>query len=388
MDSTSDDDARHSDLSSTQTNGVNNNGVTENHNSSSTPSVKAQNYHGFLQSNHFSLCPSTHPNFALHRVDAPYPAQQFYGTRLPYQGFMRTSPFFPYDSQNSDASVTTMNTETPNSQKKPRKKVTKNTKAPQPNQHSNSRVTWTMEEDVALTKAWLYVTQDAITGRDQPSDRMWNRIWGVWRDNMVMEAKFLFEGNDKGPFKYEHCWEIMKANPKWCSQQLTLDNSSKKLKVLDGDSFDTGTASVPNNEEEYLDVDGVDRGSGRKKAKENVQKMHDQEAVVDMLSSYKSTLEKQHAINQQNMEWREQMFKKDFELREKSQKLKEETQKSKQKAYKRKEQERILNTNLEKLQPVLRIAYEKMQAQILKEWENEGLFGDEVMNGGADISSI
>lgn len=75
-------------------------------------------------------------------------------------------------------------------------------------------------------------------------------------------------------------------------------------------------------------------------------------------------------------------------MREKSQKLKEETQKSKQKAYKRKEQERILNTNLEKLQPVLRIAYEKMQAQILKEWENEGLFGDEVMNGGADISSI
>ncbi|XP_026400133.1 glutathione S-transferase T2-like [Papaver somniferum] len=290
-----------------------------------------------------------------------------------------------------------------------------------------------MEEDVALTKAWLYVTQDAITGRDQPSDRMWNRIWGVWRDNMVnpdgrgwnalkchwkgiqtqvckfhgiyemlerhppsgnklqdivMEAKFLFEGNDKGPFKYEHCWEIMKANPKWCSQQLTLANSSKKLKVLDGDSVDTGTASVPNNEEEYLDVDGVDRGPGRKKAKENVQKMHDQKAVVDMLSSYKSTLEKQHAINQQNMEWREQMFKKDFELREKSQKLKEETQKSKQKAYKRKEQERILNTNLEKLQPVLRIAYEKMQAQILKEWENEGLFGDEVMNGGADISSI
>ncbi|KAI3847255.1 hypothetical protein MKX03_023930, partial [Papaver bracteatum] len=42
-----------------------------------------------------------------------------------------------------------------------------------------------MEEDVSQTKAWLYVTIDAITVRDQPSDRMWNRIWGVWRDNMV-----------------------------------------------------------------------------------------------------------------------------------------------------------------------------------------------------------
>lgn len=220
MDSTSDDDARHSDLSSTQTNGVNNNGVTENHNSSSTPSVKAQNYHGFLQSNHFSLCPPTHPNFALHRVDAPYPAQQFYGTRLPYQGFMRTSPFFPYDSQNSDASVTTVNTETPNSQKKPRKKVTKNTKAPQPNQHSNSRVTWTMEEDVALTKAWLYVTQDAITGRDQPSDRMWNRIWGVWRDNMVNPdgrgwnaLKCHWKGIQTQVCKFHGIYEMLERHP-------------------------------------------------------------------------------------------------------------------------------------------------------------------------------
>ncbi|KAI3973010.1 hypothetical protein MKX01_019668 [Papaver californicum] len=192
----------------------------------------------------------------------------------------------------------------------------------------------------------------------------------------VKEAKFLFEGNDKGPFKYEHCWELMKDNPKWCWQQLTLASSSKKAKVVevDGISVDSGTASMPTNEEEYLDVDGADRGPGRKKAKENVQKMYDQKGVVDMLSSYKTTLEKQHIIKQQNLEWREQMLRKDFELRERSMKLKEEAQMSKKKAYTRKKLERISNTDLESLQPALRTAYEKWQTQILKEWQNEGLF--------------
>lgn len=50
----------------------------------------------------------------------------------------------------------------------------------------------------------------------------------------------------------------MKANPKWCSQQLTLASSSKKAKVVDVNSVDTETASVPTNEKEYLDVEPID----------------------------------------------------------------------------------------------------------------------------------
>ena len=44
---------------------------------------------------------------------------------------------------------------------------------------------WTSEEDVALTKAWLYVSVDSIVGKDQTSETMWNRILNAWRDNMV-----------------------------------------------------------------------------------------------------------------------------------------------------------------------------------------------------------
>ncbi|KAF5196622.1 hypothetical protein FRX31_013791, partial [Thalictrum thalictroides] len=49
-------------------------------------------------------------------------------------------------------------------------------------------------------------------------------------------------------------------------------------------------------------------------------------------------------------------------------------QKMKEKAQKRKEQERILNKDLTNLQPAVRETFERMQAKILKEWENDSLF--------------
>ncbi|KAI3853390.1 hypothetical protein MKW92_029937, partial [Papaver armeniacum] len=70
----------------------------------------------------------------------------------------------------------------------------------------------------------------------------------------------------------------------------------------------------------------------------------------------------------------------DLELKERSCKLKEEADKRKAKAEKRREQERIMNTDMNSLQPILRAAYEKMQDQIMKEWEKEGLFGDGLEN--------
>ncbi|KAM7509924.1 hypothetical protein LguiB_008799 [Lonicera macranthoides] len=50
--------------------------------------------------------------------------------------------------------------------------------------------------------------------------------------------------------------------------------------------------------------------------------------------------------------------------------------KFKKEVQKRKDQERILNRDLSKLQLVLREAIERMQAQIFKEWESDGLFGE------------
>ena len=47
----------------------------------------------------------------------------------------------------------------------------------------------------------------------------------------------------------------------------------------------------------------------------------------------------------------------------------------KEKAQKRQEQDRILNQDVNKLPLALCLTFEIYQAQILKEWENDGLFG-------------
>ncbi|KAL6504327.1 hypothetical protein OROGR_026250 [Orobanche gracilis] len=53
----------------------------------------------------------------------------------------------------------------------------------------------------------------------------------------------------------------------------------------------------------------------------------------------------------------------------------------KRKALKRKEDERILGKDLSKLAPNVRLKFEVMQAKILKEWEEDGSFGDVSSNG-------
>ncbi|KAI3852148.1 hypothetical protein MKX03_015608, partial [Papaver bracteatum] len=101
-----------------------------------------------------------------------------------------------------------------------------------------------------------------------------------------------------------------------------------------------------------------------------------------------STIEKQHLFNQQELELKKEkdkkdhelmelLMKKELELKENAQQLKEEAQRQKQKLGKRKECERIMTTDLTPLQPAIRKVYEQMQAKIIKEWEEEGLLGDD-----------
>ena len=209
------------------------------------------------------------------------------------------------------------------------------------------------------------------------------------------------------PFKYEHCWEILITNPKWCSKELTKTNNSNKQKsVNDSDS----PVSLSNLGDDYMNPDnpiteginsdGVVRPQGRKATKEKKRRLNDEKGVVDALYNLQSTLEKQIKVNEEELklkrekdkkefELREQIMKKEIELKEKAQKmkekdqqlkkknqrLKEKEQNMKEKAQKRQEQDRILNQDVNKLPLALRSTFEIYQAQILKEWENDGLFG-------------
>ena len=93
---------------------------------------------------------------------------------------------------------------------------------------------------------------------------------------------------------------------------------------------------------------------------------------MDVLNNLHCTIERQIDFNREKLELKRETLK--MEKEEKNQRMKE-----------RKNQERIMNTYLNKLQPTLQVAYEKMQAQILKEWERDGLFGDVFGSDNADL---
>ena len=150
------------------------------------------------------------------------------------------------------------------------------------------------------------------------------------------------------PFKYEHCWEILITNPKWCSKELTKTNNSNKQKsVNDSDS----PVSFSNQGDDYMNPDtpiteginsdGVVRPQGRKGTKEKKRRLNDEKGVVEALYNLQSTLEKQIKVNEEELELKKEKDKKEFELREQTMKkeieLKEKAQKMKEKDQQLKE---------------------------------------------------
>ncbi|KAL2522014.1 uncharacterized protein Fot_25937 [Forsythia ovata] len=112
---------------------------------------------------------------------------------------------------------------------------------------------------------------------------------------------------------------------------------------------------------------------------------------MNALNKLQCTLEKQVNVNLVDLEMKREKDRKEFELREQVMKkeieLKEKAQKLRERAQRRQEQERIMNQDLSKLPPTVRASYEIFQGQILKEWEIEGLFGND-MNDMEQESSI
>ncbi|KAL5705970.1 hypothetical protein ACHQM5_024191 [Ranunculus cassubicifolius] len=195
--------------------------------------------------------------------------------------------------------------------------------------------------------------------------------------------------NDDQAFKFEHCWEIMKNNPKWCSRLLTKQGGPKKHKSDAGSSENPHLTSTMRgfglgDDVVNIETEGEDdRPEGRKATKDKKKKVAADKGVVHMLGNMHSTWEKQYNLIKEEFELKKERDKKEFELKEQTMKLelefKERNQKLKEKAQRRKDQERIMNKDLTNLEPALRQYYERIQANVLKEWEKDGVFGSNDM---------
>ncbi|CAH9081016.1 unnamed protein product [Cuscuta epithymum] len=187
---------------------------------------------------------------------------------------------------------------------------------------------------------------------------------GTNKEDLVIKALRLYEDFYATPFKFLHCWEILIKNPKWCSQFVTKTGASNKQGSDDGIPATLTESSnvIPENPipPKETDNDGIVRPQGRKNCKDKKRRLHEEKGVVDALNKLQSTLEKQVDVNRESMEIRKQVLMKEIELKEKGQR--------------RQNQNRIMNQDLSKLSPFVRASYEYMQAKILKEWDNDGLF--------------
>ncbi|GER33179.1 transposon protein [Striga asiatica] len=327
--------------------------------------------------------------------------------------------------------------------------------------------TWSKDKDVALTKAWLYISVDADVGNNQKTAVLWKRVFPVWKENMGAKCKdnrmpmslqqrwkkinqavtkfnSFYEKLDRLPksgtnlddmkreairmykectgkkeFQFEHCWETLRTNPKWCMKNMT-----KKNEFSEGDHpTDKDTSSVHIIPDDSQDVDcvgeinktnGIVRPHGRKASKEGKRKTNEDIAVIDAIKGLRSTFEKeiefkkesskkefefkQHIANQE-IEVKvaaEKRKLKDQELREEAQKKEDrrkekelhEKEKLEKKAQKREEQHRILSIDVSKLPQAVQKRIEECQMRILNEWETEGLFGENVENKQLEESLV
>ncbi|KAK3198791.1 hypothetical protein Dsin_022206 [Dipteronia sinensis] len=108
------------------------------------------------------------------------------------------------------------------------------------------------------------------------------------RSTEKREAIRMYDDLTNGkPFKYEHCWEILIKNPKWCSKELTKTADSNKQKsVNDSDS----PVSFSNQGDAYrnpdtpitegINSDEVVRPQGRKGTKEKKRRLNDERACL------------------------------------------------------------------------------------------------------------
>ncbi|GER55922.1 serine/threonine-protein kinase SAPK8 [Striga asiatica] len=124
-----------------------------------------------------------HPmNFPFQQVLHFDPTNRNYHLHADQQPRIHLDPINGFSFQ-SLLNAPMCNTQTRDATKE-RKKREKDTQNHTNSQSSIAKKDWSKEEEIALTKAWLYVSEDAEVGNNQKGAAMWDRILEAWKGNM------------------------------------------------------------------------------------------------------------------------------------------------------------------------------------------------------------
>ncbi|GJV29963.1 hypothetical protein Tco_1386411 [Tanacetum coccineum] len=130
------------------------------------------------------------------------------------------------------------------------------------------RIAWTTEEEIALAKGWVAISENIEHGNARKKNGFWcevlayieskTKAYGCRTYDMVCEkwktvqrAMIHYQAETGLSFKFRQCWDVLKDSPKW--KEIALPNfnigsegGSKRHKSSGSSSFNTksGDASI------------------------------------------------------------------------------------------------------------------------------------------------
>ncbi|XP_062162657.1 protein DEFECTIVE IN MERISTEM SILENCING 3-like isoform X3 [Alnus glutinosa] len=137
---------------------------------------------------------------------------------------------------------------------------------------------FTIEEDNLLVLAWLNTNMDSMQGNEQKHKIYWRTIWeyfhknktfiskrtqlsllnrwslikkstklfcgymaqieamhqsGVNEEDKIAKAKLMFHEFQKTSFQFQHCWNVLRSQPKWINGKIRKEHLAGRLKMND-----------------------------------------------------------------------------------------------------------------------------------------------------------
>ncbi|CAL5418843.1 unnamed protein product [Camellia sinensis] len=254
------------------------------------------------------------------------------------------------------------------------------------------------EEDNLLVSAWLNTSLDAIHGNEQKHKTYWNRVWeyfhkyktftsernqnslmnrwstiqlgtnkfcgffaqiesmhqsGVNEQDKIGKAKLMYQEFQKASFPFEHCWNVLRYQPKWL-EECEKKKPKKKKTSATSSPFAPEAINLADDDVSHDAYVDLERPLGRKAEKERLNKRKSKDSAGSNYAGIlNGIMEDKKKANDKKMEILEKACLQEQEQNRINQEL---------------EQERI-RIMKEEIQERFRIKQEKIRAEQLKEEE-------------------